>query len=172
MNAMHGGRFIQVMVLVLSLCATSLTAADWTNKIPDLARVALEKAEKFELLSLDPEPHRNRWPNYEFHAWRILGSMMVTNAEVRYDLVAALKKSVEENKNIGSSCFNPRHGIRVIYDGKTNDLVICFQCLAVLVYQSDDDEKPKEFLIRDSAQSAQSLFNRVLMKQKIPLAGR
>jgi hypothetical protein len=171
-NPMHKVRLIQITAVVLSLCATSLLAADATNKIPDSARVALEKAEQFELLSLDPERHQNRWPKYEFHGWRILGSMMIKDAEARNDLVTALKKSVEENNNMVARCFNPRHGIRVIYDGKTNDLVICFQCLQVLVYQCDDDEKPEDFLIRDSSQSAQSLFNRVLMKQKIPLAGR
>jgi hypothetical protein len=83
-----------------------------------------------------------------------------------------LKKSVAESKGAAADCFNPRHGIRVIYDGKTNDLVICFQCFQVLVYQNGKEEKPPDFLIGDSAQSAESLFNRVLMKQKIPLAGR
>lgn len=97
---------------------------------------------------------------------------MVTNANIRNDLVTALKRSVEENTNMVARCFSPRHGIRVIYDGKTNDLAICFQCLRVLDYQNDHEEKPEEFLIRDSTRSTESLFNRVLMKQKIPLAGR
>lgn len=171
-NTMQRYHFIRIAALFLSLSATSLAAAEWTNKIPDSARVALEKAEQFELLSLDPERHQNRRPKEEFRGWRILGSMMVTNTGVRSDLVTALRKNVEENKNMVARCFHPRHGIRVIYEGKTNDLVICFQCLAVLVYQNDNEEKPEEVLIRDSAQSTESLFNRVLMKEKIPLAGR
>jgi len=132
----------------------------------------LENAERFELLSLDPERYQNRRPKEEFHMWRILGTMVITNAEIRNDLVTALNKSVKESRGLAAGCFNPRHGIRVIYDGKTNDLVICFECLQVLVYQNENERKPQGFLISDSAKNAESLFNRVLMKQKIPLAGR
>src|SRR5262245_32810968 len=112
-NPMQRCHFIRITALVLSLSVTSLTAADWTNKIPDSTRVALEKPEQFELLSLDPGRYRNRRPNEELHGWRILGSTMVTNTEARNDLVTALKKSVQESKGLSAHCFNPRHGIRV-----------------------------------------------------------
>jgi hypothetical protein len=133
----------------------------------------LEKPEQFELLSLDPSRFEKRRPKEEFHCWRILGSMTVKDRESQNELVTALKKCVVESKRLVAGCFNPRHGIRVIQDGKTYDLVICFECLQVLVYLNENNLKPdNNFLIRDSSQSAESLLNRVLMKQKIPLAGR
>jgi len=122
-------RLVQVITLALALTAASLIAAERTNQIPDSARATLEKSERFELLSIDPNIYPNRKPKEEFQGWRILGSMMVTNAKVRNELVTALKKSVEESKGGVANCFNPRHGIRVILDGKTNDFVICFRCL-------------------------------------------
>ena len=157
-----------IAALALALIATSLTAADiLPNRIPDSARIALEKAERFELLSLDPGRYRNRRPTEEFHGFRILGSMLVTNAEIRNDLVTALKKSVEESKGLSAYCFNPRHGISVTHDGKTNDFVICFECLQVITLEND--KKIGDFLITETPEP---LFNRVLMKRNIPLAGR
>jgi hypothetical protein len=172
MNTIAHYGFIVIAVLGLSYTSASVKAADLTNKIPEAVRTALENAERFELLSLNPNAQPNQRPNEQFHGWRILGSTVVKDAETRNDLVTALKKGVEENKGMAANCFNPRHGIRVSRDGNTNDLVICFECLQVLVYQNDKGEKPAGFLISDSTQSAESLFNRALMKQKIPLADR
>jgi|KBSMisStandDraft_5_1062788.scaffolds.fasta_scaffold204423_2 hypothetical protein len=166
---MHRSRLIQITALILSLSAISVTAGDWTNKIPDSARIALEKPEQFELLSLDPNRYPNHRPKEEFHGWRILGSMTVKDAESQNELVTALKKCVEENKGMAKSCFNPRHGIRVTRDGKTNDLAICFECARVLAFERGKDEKPDLFFVTGSAQP---LFNRTLMKRNIPLAGR
>jgi hypothetical protein len=169
-NTLPTERLVLVIILALSLTARPLTAVESTNQIPNSARVALEKSEQFELLSIDPDIYSNRRPNEEFQGHRILGSMMVTNAEVRSELVTALKKSVEESKGAVANCFNPRHGIRVIFDEKTNDFVICFQCLQVATYENN--RATAGFLISDSTQATESLFNRVLMKRKIPLAGR
>ncbi len=169
MNAICGYRFILIAVLGLSLTAAA-TAADSTNKIPDSALTALENAEQFELLSLDPDYHGKHRLNEEFQGWRILGSITVKDAEVRNELVTALKKSAQESKGFIANCFNPRHGVRVSRDGKTNDFVICFECLHVEAFENGKNDTG--FPISDSAQSTESLFNRVLMKQKIPLAGR
>jgi hypothetical protein len=81
-----------------------------------------------------------------------------------------LKKSAQESKGFIANCFNLRHGICLTRDGKTNDLVICFECLYVKSFEND--KQGEGIPTSDSAQSAESLFNRALMKQKIPLAGR
>ncbi|ELP33777.1 hypothetical protein RBSWK_02323 [Rhodopirellula baltica SWK14] len=44
-------------------------------------------------------------------------------------------------------CFNPRHGLRAIYDGKTYDVVICFECLQGTWFV-DDVEMPGFLLTR------------------------
>ena len=93
--------------------------------------------------------------------------MIVTNADVRNGLVTALKKSVEESRGQSAYCFNPRHGISVTHDGKTNDLVICFECLQVLAFQ--DDEKIGSFLITETPEP---LFNSVLMKRQFSSVGK
>lgn len=160
-----------ILILGLLFTAASVRAADWTNKIPDSALTALESAQQFELLSLDPNFDPDRRPKEEFHGWRSLGRIVVNDAETRDHLVRALKKSVEERKGKGvPKCFNPRHGIRVTRDGKTNDLVICFECLQVKTFEND--KRGQDFLIGESAEFAESLFNRVLTKRRIPFAGK
>src|SRR5262245_57933232 len=112
------------LVLLLAGCG---------QKIPEPALSALEKGDKFELYSLDPRPTEGEPPN-AFYEWENLGSTKVTKADVRKKLVAALKKAAADNDGIAAGCFNPRHAIRVVHEGKTIDLVICFECLSVTVY--------------------------------------
>src|SRR5262249_37945696 len=87
------------------------------NKVPDDARLIVEKAEEIELLSIDPARPVEK-PKTDFHGWKVLGKTVIKDAEVRKKLVAAMKKGVEETKGQVAICFNPRHGIRASHDGK------------------------------------------------------
>jgi hypothetical protein len=170
MNAIPSYRLILIAVLGLSLTSASVKAAEWTNTIPDAVRMAFDNAEQFELLSLNPDFHEQHEPNEEFHGWRILGKMAVKNADTRKELVTSLEKAAKESNGFGANCFNPRHVIQVMYKGKSYALAICFECKRVVIYENE--KQSATVLITDSAQNAESLFNRVLMKQKIPLAGK
>ena len=46
-----------------------------------------------------------------------------------------------------------------LYDGKTVDLVICFECAQFKVFLDKDDDKGKGFLINKKPEAA---FNKVL----------
>jgi hypothetical protein len=151
---------VVVALLVLGLAGPA--GAEEKNKIPDHLRTVLEKAEKFELLSLSPERLKEK-PADAFHGWKVLGKTTVEGAD-REKLVTAFKKGVEANEGVAAACFNPRHGIRVTHDGKTADFVICFECLQVSAYLGDKDEKG--FLITQSPQPA---FDAVLKAAKVPL---
>jgi hypothetical protein len=135
------------------------------NKIPDKVKEALDKAESFDLYSLDPTRLKlDEVPKDAFHGRKVLGKTTVKDAETRKKLLAALEKGIAENKGEVAGCFNPRHGIRVTHDGKTYDLVICFECFSAEVY--DGDKKDGSFLVTNSPQPA---FNKVLTDAKVPL---
>jgi hypothetical protein len=154
-----------VLVALLTLAVAAGARADKKeNKIPDDLRSMLEKADQFELLSLDPRPQQEK-PKDDFHGWKVLGKTTVKDADVRQKLVAALKKGVAENTGIVAACFNPRHGIRVTVDGKTADFVICFECYQVQVFVGD--KKGDGFLTTNSPQPT---FDGVLRDAKVPLA--
>ena len=157
-------RLVVLLALPLFMSNTSVRAADKENKVPDELQTFLEKAEKFELLSLSPEYLQEK-PKDGFHGWRILGKTAVKEADDRNNLVATFKKGVADNKGIAAACFNPRHGIRVTHDGKTADFVICFECFQVQAYVGDTREKG--FLITDSRAST---FDAVLKEAMVPLA--
>lgn len=151
---MQSRSFFGLAVVLLAGCG---------QKIPEPALTALEKGDKFELFSLDPTRTTEKPPN-NFHGWEILGSTKVDKADVRKKLVAALKKAAAENDGVAAGCFNPRHGIRVVHEGKTIDVVICFECYSASVYA--DDGRKEGFLITESAQAT---FNKVLTDAKIKL---
>ena len=158
--------FIQFALFSFLLAALSVRAAEeGRDKIPDTIWAALTSASYFELLSLDPERPRHEKPKKDFHGWKILGAAIIKKSEVRDQLITALKKSADESNSWDAPCFQPRHGIRAISQGKTNDLVICFQCLQVLTIETD--EKLRKSLITNSAQP---VFNKVLRDEKIPFA--
>jgi hypothetical protein len=131
------------------------------NKLPDAVAKALEKAEVFEVYSLDGGTNvKDGW-----HGAKVLGKATVKAAADRKSLASAVKKGVEDGTS-GARCFIPRHGVSVKYDGKTYDLVICFECSWVYIYTEGAD-KP---LVLMTADSPQKTFNKILTDAKVPLA--
>jgi hypothetical protein len=151
------------LLMLVTACA-AVPAGEKDKKIPDDLRVILEKAEQFELLSLSPEPLREK-PKDAFHDWKVLGKTTVKDAEVRKKLVTAFEQAVADNMGDAAAGFNPRHGIRVTHDEKTVDFVICFECLHVQVFVGD--KQVKGFLITDSPAAT---FDEVLQEAKVQLA--
>jgi hypothetical protein len=152
-------RMIFALTVVVSLAACGIR-----NAIPAPAEAILEQADHFELLSLDPQLQLSPQGG-DFHGYRILGSAVITDTETRKKLVFAFKKAIAENFGVEAACFNPRHGIRVTRNGKEADFVICFQCAQVEVY----GDVQSHILISNSAQQ---LFDRVLVSQGVPVADR
>lgn len=142
----------------------SAQVAGQENKIPDQAREILEKATRFELLSIGDGPYTKNPPE-DFHGWRVIGKTTINDPAARKRLVAALEKGVAENKGDSMKCFDPRHGVRVTLDGATADFVICFRCFQALAYVGGGKEQ--RFLITDSPAP---VFNRTLQDAKVPLA--
>ena len=100
-------------------------------KLPEGARVALEKAEEIEVLSLDPDGGEScPTPSTNF---KVLGKTTVKDETRRAVAAAVLKGVADSNGNVGR-CFEPRQGLRVVYDGRVYDFVICFHCLQIRVF--------------------------------------
>jgi hypothetical protein len=119
------------------------------NRIPDAVERLLDKADTFELYSLDPERGTDKDGKVVpvkdgFHGWKVLGESEVKDEAERKRLADALRLGAEDNFGMAAACFIPRHGIRLKGGGKTVDLVICFECLQVQVFV--DGERTKGFL--------------------------
>jgi len=145
---------------VACLLAFAGPAPAQDKKLPDPVATALEKATELEVYSLSEERDEKGW-----HGAKVLGSTKVKDAEALKALVADVKKGVAEGDR-GAKCFIPRHGIRITHDGKTHDLVICFECHWVHIY-ADGSDKRQVMPISDAPAAA---LNDILTKAKIPLA--
>jgi hypothetical protein len=134
------------------------------NKIPATAAAILERADHFELLSLNPH-YQQRAAEDDFHGYQIRGTAVITDRETRKKLISAFQEGVAENQGIMAACFNPRHGIRVTRKGKQVDFVICFECAQVQLHGAVE----AEFLISNSPEA---LFDSVLLRAGVSPADK
>lgn len=64
----------------------------------------------------------------QLHGYPVLGKVEITDAGKRRELIAALRDGMNRSDGTMMKCFWPRHAIRFVKDGETQDYVICFQC--------------------------------------------
>jgi hypothetical protein len=125
-----------LVCIALALSLGSARAADEKNKIPDAAKAILEKADEFELYSLDPDRTKEK-PKDAFHGWKVLGKTAIKDKKDRERVLAAVFKGVADSDGSVAACFNPRHGIRAVKGETTVELVICFECLSLEIWQGE-----------------------------------
>ena len=161
-------RFRAIALASFAMLLTTVSA--WTaekpeNKLSADVQTILEKAEQFELLSLDPAVEGVKGKE-GFHGWKILGKTMVKDAAVRKEIVTALDKGIAESDGNGAKCFDPRHGIRAQRDGKTVELVICFECGWVYVFSGEKEARQG---VAVTTGKPQTVFDKVLKEAEVPL---
>ena len=139
-----------------------MAAAARGNEIPKGAAEAFEKATEFDLYSLDPGADGVKGG---FHGWKVLGKTSLKGDDVK-KVRDAVEKGRKESDGTQAKCFEPRHGIRIVQEKKTYDLVICYTCFSADVFEGETrlggfltTRGPAEFL------------NKVLKDAKVPLAG-
>jgi len=142
------------------LAAPALAADGTDNKLPDNVRAALDRADALEVYSLDPS-ERNAKDG--FHGWKVLGKTTLKDQAKRKEVLEALEKGMAES-TAGARCFIPRHGVRAAYGGRSVDLVICFECGWVYVYDGDRDGP--HLTTNGKPQPA---FDKVLRDANVPL---
>ena len=142
---------------------------------PGDARRVLEESDKLTLLSINPSGYyegisRSRG----FQGYTVLGQTTIQSKDERKALIASFYDGLVSVpgkgnfKQIGMGCFNPRHGIRAERGGKTVDLVICFGCFGLKVYENG--KLASHTLLPGAA--PQPYFNSVLTQARVPLNSR
>ena len=148
------------IVAVIAIGALSTLAYLRSPGVPRTAWNALNDADRYELLSLNP--HLSK-PDYYGH--EILGQTLVQAPSVRERLNNTLKAGARSSDGRAYACFNPRHGIRVTHADVVTDLLICFECRQVQVWRGG--QKIAYFLV---SESPQPVFDEVLKSAGVPLA--
>lgn len=152
-------------VALVPLWAGCLSMAE--SKLPNPVAEALAAPDEFILYSLEPgKPGVADGADAKtFHGHTLLGQTEVKDAKTQKKLVDALNRGVSDHDGSVAACFIPHHGLRVRKGKHVVDLVVCFKCAQVNVYEND--KKGEGVLISTTPRAT---FNEVLKQAKVPLS--
>lgn len=150
------------VVYAFQSAATRQTTMAEVNRAfpPESYRLFL-KAEKLTLYALKPESTNT--DAEKFQGYEVAGKTEIAEVKHQKELKGAFIREMAGAK--GAACFNPRHGLRVETEGKTIEIVICFECGNFAVHFGD--EKGKGAV---NAQYLESPFNQILQNAGISVA--
>lgn len=98
----------------------------------------------------------------DFHYFTVLGKTEVKSGSSRFLLKHFLVNGMVSA--YGAACFNPRHGLRILDEEKTLDVVICFECgHFVTYYDNQTGEGELESF------TAEALYNQMLENAEVKL---
>lgn len=101
----------------------------------------LEAADRITLYSIDGrgEPaERLPGTGEVLHGYPVLGKVVVTDPARKRELARALRDGLDARDVTQDKCFWPRHVLRVEYEGRVTDYVICFHCQNYELYVGGD----------------------------------
>ncbi|MDF1799976.1 MAG: hypothetical protein P1V81_12430 [Planctomycetota bacterium] len=169
---------VKLLSLLLALCfAVSSCSAtdpgsgplvvDFGDELSQEFRDILFGATSLELVALDPD-----WPTKEsrldpatLHGYGVRGRATISDRSLRLELLTALGDGARENNGMVAACFNPRHAIVAELEGRTCELIICFECLTFQVW--DGSERVETV---DVSETPATRFNEIYTAEGLSIA--
>ncbi|MEO6846839.1 MAG: hypothetical protein ABI254_06245 [Chthoniobacterales bacterium] len=154
--------FLLLVFLVPRVTATSQFAAGpGNNQLPDSVVKALAAPDKAVLYSLEPLIKAGTG-NEMLRGFKVLGETELSKENA---LIAAKEfQSAVTSGDELEHCFEPRHALQVTSGGQTYDLVLCYACKQLKVYQG------KKMIVSVGAVGSPKILNNLLTAAKVPLA--
>lgn len=125
------------LVLLAASCSKSAPVGKPAPVASDVATI-LDAPDRLEILALEPyHGRRGGASDFDaglFHGHQVLGSALLPDAETRRDLIKLVYQGLHDSHDMKARCFNPRHGISATRDGRTVELVICYECSQVDIH--------------------------------------
>jgi len=151
------------------LVAMVMVSALWSRGVPVGQRIPrLSRPEKLTLYSIDgtDDSEANRRARQapgeaDFAGYPVLGKMEITSQNDRNQLIAALQNAIAYPDGPPNKCFWPRHAVLAVENGKTFEIVICFQCRQYML-------NGRGFPL--IGRRAQPMLNDYLKKAGVPIA--
>lgn len=147
-------------------------AMPFNRSLPAPVAAAFDKPDEVVLYSLEPAAAKAAGsttppdPTKEtFHGHAVLGKTMIADTTVRRKLFTAFRRGVSDHDGSIAACFIPHHGLSIRSGTRTVDLVICFKCAQVQVF---DNGKPTDTVLIST--SPRETFNEVLRGAGVPLS--
>lgn len=158
--------FIGIPLLILALLFVPIM---W-NELPKEVITALDTAPSVTLYSIQPWGGPDL-PEWDFHGHHVLGKIELEQEKARqaaneFKDAAARMESAFFGGGVGSNCvITPRHALRVVSEGHTYDLLLCYQCRQLEVFRDG-----KEIKFIDGVKGSPLTLNGLLTTANIPLA--
>jgi len=145
---------IVLLVLLKSMIVTN-GGMDQGYKSSDLASFRIAK--QWIIYSIDSDPFRNKnlseqhlsttdkptstsektTTTEEFHGYAVLKQLTVPVTPELVSVIRDLDFAGQHWNGGIAKCFNPRHAARVIEQGVTYDLLICYECKLAYIYRDE-----------------------------------
>ena len=97
----------------------------------------------------------------------VLGRVAITDPAIRREVIIAVKRDIRRGHPAQSKCMFTRHVLRVVKDGRTVDVAICYQCHN---YELHRDGGPHAGLTPSIGEESKPLLNKILADAGVPLA--
>jgi hypothetical protein len=125
------------------------------------------------LFSLDGKPaegeraraERVREGREMLHEFSVLGRVEIVDPEMRRKLISSVNADIRRGA-VPSKCFFARHALQIIKNGKTMDILICFECNNYGIYEGEF----RRGMMQPIGESSKPLFNAILSEAQIQLA--
>lgn len=119
------------LLTALYLCMGVLLATPYfiyagSPPFPDKLKTQLREADELTVYALWTTNDQQQ-TSQQFHNYPTAGTVNLKNHPKRLEVIEGLILGSETNST-EMACFYPHHGLRVIHQGKTIDLLICFGC--------------------------------------------
>lgn len=154
---------ICAFVFVLFFLSVTQNAEAEKNKLSTETEKILSQATAITLFSLESKIVTDT--NYPaLDGYKILGQKKLEGAEAKQVIGIFQKAILKKKRKFTILCFNPRHAIQILHEGKENNFLLCYECGKLWVFH---DGKTTEQI--DAGGSPQEI-NAILVANKIPLA--
>jgi hypothetical protein len=159
-----------ILVLAISLAASArgVRADDSAspvreNKLPGEVALALHAPDKGKLYSLEPWDEATP-TDPTLHRFKIIGQLDLDRS-LATSVAAEFKAAIVSSRTrLAALCFDPRHALSVTSRGTTFDLLLCYECGQLEVFNGD------RLIAVLSASGTPTALNAILSANKVPLS--
>ncbi|MDB5311860.1 MAG: hypothetical protein JWO38_6062 [Gemmataceae bacterium] len=117
----------------------------------------------------DREPEERGTPNGQemLYEYPVLGKVSVTDPPRQREVLAVVRADIRAGAPDQNKCFWPRHVLRVVKDGHSTDVMICFQCRGYMIYR---DGRRTMGSTPSIGKESEPVLSKILADAGIPLA--
>jgi hypothetical protein len=155
-------RNVALGLVLIGLASCARPSANVRNPLPPAAQTALAALPGAELVSLEPTADDDA-PGPRLEGYHVLGAMRLTSRDAR-TAASAIREAVSSWNGAVAACFEPRHAIRARAGPHSYELLICYACQQMEVYEDG------KLVGSAGVTGSPATLNRILSTAQVPIS--